>query len=237
MIILTGDSWGVGEFDKNFLIGGPGIASYITLCEPSVNLSRGAGSNTLALDRLENFLTSYTPTNEDIFLWIVTGPNRCITDLTSFLNTSDSLIKSLEQLLSESLSRANSISKKYNIKLKLIGGLCDLNTFSDSNYSNLEITVPSWGSLLIENYNYSIIEQDFIRNIGPIVKDKYPRLLEEWIELSEVAIRKDTDWNKMSTTYFKTDGAHPDRSGHLILLKTLFPDLAIYFDDYFRDYI
>lgn len=232
MIVLTGDSWGVCEWSKNCIIEGPGLASYVNKCETSVNLSRGGSSNTQALDRLENFLSRYSPADDDIFIWVVSGPNRCITDIDSFLNSTTNLSNSLYNLLIASLTRANTIAKNKNFKLKLVGGVCDLNDINPINFSNLEFSVPSWCTLLLPDYATSIFEQDFISDIGPLIKKKYPLLLNEWISLANIANLKSKGWRRMKYTYFKTDGIHPDRAGHMVLLRTIFPDWVEYYKEY-----
>jgi hypothetical protein len=42
-----------------------------------INLGLGAASNTLCLDRLENFLNQYRATTDDDVYWVVTCPTRC----------------------------------------------------------------------------------------------------------------------------------------------------------------
>ena len=231
MIIITGDSWGVGEFSQNALIVGPGIGSYVTKFEPSTNLSQGASSNSQALDRLEYFLNRYTPVNEDIFIWIVSGPNRCIENLDNFLTSVQTIKSGLRNILSSSLERANDLAKKHNISIRLVGGLCDL-TEVYSEYSNLEIVVPSWGLLLNEKYNHSIVEPAFIKDIFTKIKQSYPHFLDEWVALATLAANKTRSWDGMKTTYFKSDNCHPDRSGHMFLLRTLFPE----WDEVFKHY-
>jgi len=232
MVVITGDSWGVGEYNDQALIHGPGIASYITHCIPCTNLCRGGGSNTDALDRLEHFLSNYSPEQDDTFLWIVTAPNRCIINLDIFLKDTKSIEGSLKNILITSLQRANTLAIAHNIRLKLIGGLCDLTDIDQLPFSNLDFVVPSWCSLLKAEYTTSILEQDFISNIGPVIKNNFPWLLNNWLNLADISARKNLDWQSMKTTYFKTDGLHPDRSGHMVLLKTVFPDLVRYFEIY-----
>jgi hypothetical protein len=236
MVIITGDSWGVAEwriqdYKKGIKssVHGPGIAQWLQLCVDVTNLSRGAGSNKRSLYKLEKFLERYKSLPQDRFIWIVTGPERCAASHEEFVASSDSIYQALKTGLNNSLDRANDIAKKHNIIIEAVGGICDLLDV-DKEYSNLKIAVPSWGRLLSKKYAASMVDPSFISNIGPIIKKSYPEKLNEWLELAELAENKNKSWGSMRLTFFKTDGAHPDRDGHFVLLTNLFPNLAEYYE-------
>jgi len=226
MIVITGDSWGVGEWSKTYQLSGPGFTNYLALSSEVVNLSAGNSSNTDSLTRLLAFLNRLDPKfdfNFDTFYWIVTDPIRCVE--STICQVSDSLKGTTVKALTDSLAQANTLATEYNIKLKLIGGLCDLNNVDLSTFSNLEIAVPSWGRLLTDDYNTSIYG-DIPRwpDLGIKIKELRPDLLDEWNDIATEVNNKLKSWDKMKDTFFTTCGYHPDRNGHLTLHNYLYPE-------------
>ena len=136
--------------------------------------------------------------------------------------TSDSLTGTATQLLNKCLQNANDLAKSFNIIIKLIGGLCDLNSVDITSYTNLEISVVSWGQLLDPNYSTSLITNNWVE-IGQTVKKENPKLLEEWNLVAESISKKHQSWDNLKNQYFSTDGRHPDRFGHLALRNYLYP--------------
>lgn len=183
----------------------------------------GAASNTLCLDRLDAFLQRYTPdTGNDRFFWIVTSPARCH-DLDYFLASTDPYQTMIDSLTA-SLQRANEIALQHDIKIKLIGGLCDLHELDIVDYSNLEIVVESWGRLLDPSYNQSRIEPYFWTQLGEKIDPDDTTMKEQWLSKADESVRKLHSWESMKELYFSADGSHPDRHAHLVLRNYLFPE-------------
>lgn len=219
MIIIIGDSWGVGEWglDNNeYCLTGPGIGQYLSLHNTVVNLSAGASTNTESIDRLERFLEKYLFDSNDTVYWIVTDPLRC-KKITSF-DTTVSIESEIRNTLSLCLTRANNLAKKHFTTINLIGGLCDLETVNISLYKNLKISVASWGKLIDPNYHSSLYCGDHWESITQSIntRDKKQEFLDitKLIELKEDSMRK----------IFIKDGNHPDRNGHRILRDYLYPE-------------
>jgi len=218
MIVITGDSWGVGEYSKTYQLSGPGFADYLAINNTVVNLCKGDQSNTQSIIQLETFLYKLNPRldlRNDTFYLIVTDPIRCVN-----LPVTDSLKTTMSTALYESLAHANEISYVYNIKLKLIGGLCDLNNIDITEFHNLEMAVPSWCQLLMNNYNASL-HGDIGRwtKLGDEIAD-----LSEWSDIADELNNKFKSWDELKDTFFTTCGHHPDRNGHLALRDYLYPD-------------
>lgn len=221
MIVITGDSWGVGEWgieNNRYCLTGPGIGQYLSFCNQVVNLSMGAASNTDALTRLEKFLHRFSATCDDTFYWIVTNPGRCI-DKEELVQTPDSLENELHRTLLQSLHYAQKIAQQNNIVIGLIGGLCDLQSISTDQFDSLKIVVPSWGTLCDPQYPVSIFWLDQWSEIGTLIKLSQPHLLEEWYWIADQAQKKQ---NTMSKTFHNRD-MHPDRLGHRKLRDYLYP--------------
>jgi hypothetical protein len=176
---------------------------------------------------LENFLNQYRATTDDDVYWVVTCPTRC-QNADWFLDK-PYLSNAIDSLLYQSLSRASDLSIKHNIKIHLIGGLCDLDTISTKTYPQLDFVVPSWGRLLDKNYYCTRFMPDYWIELGTEIKKKQPNLLLEWLEMSGKISMKKQSWDRMSKSYFKTDRSHPDRDGHKKLRDHLWPQFAYKF--------
>lgn len=221
MIIIVGDSWGVGEWDTNCNLSGPGFGHYLMLHDQVCNLSLGAGSNTDSLNRLSQFLKKCQADAYDTIYWIVTCPSRDI-DLSQCLSGPTSLKQTLYDSLFKSLDTAQKIAAQYDIKINLIGGLCDLNSIDVSRYTNLNVSVASWGQLLDQQYSIGAFYPESWTDTGRLIKAHYPDHLEDWADIADAIIAKNQSWDKI----FKTDGCHPDRHGHKILHNHLYPEWA-----------
>jgi hypothetical protein len=191
-----------------------------------VNISQGASSNTESLNRLTLFLKRFSVDCYDTIYWIVTCPSRCVTPEYYIANNNHTVLENSYKILYDSLEKANILGKQHNITIKLIGGLCDLDSIPIQNYSNLEICVPSWGRLLNSSYNSGILYPAYWKELGLLIKSTCPELLLEWIHITEQIQNKDKSWKEMSNTYFSTDARHPDRYGHRVLRDYLYPEFS-----------
>lgn len=225
MIVIIGDSWGVGEFgidpiteDPCSLIG-PGIGQLLMLHDQVINLSVSNGSNIDSLNRLEVFLSKYTLDNSDTIYWIITCPTRGI-NLNSLIDGPGNITTNIYAVLDQFFLKANQIAMQNNTHIKLIGGLCDLNNVDIGRYSNLEICVASWGLLLNDSYITSLLWE--IDQLGPIVQLNRSELLSEWIDIADQVFNKHKTIKTLSPKYF--NAWHPSRLGHRILRDYLYPD-------------
>jgi hypothetical protein len=227
MIIIIGDSWGVGEWAKSGELSGPGVGQLLMLTGEVANLSVGAASNTLCLSRITRFLNQFNPSSDDQFYWVVTCPSRCVIP-DYYAESNNTLIETHLNLLDLSLARANNIARQHNITINLIGGLCDLDTVPVTSYKNLTVRVASWGKLLTPEYNSypGMPTSIFWEELGIRVKQNNLEKLQQWIDLSTAFEKKANSWKLMRQTYFSTDGVHPDRRGHRILRDYLYPEFA-----------
>ena len=214
---MVGDSWGVGEWDYNAHITGPGIGQYLSLTHSVANFSKGGTSNSYSLIVLEDLLERFKPRNndhhcDDIFYWIVTDPTRCVENVSTLVNTGNGFKKEIENLLHKSFNSFNQLAIKHNITINLIGGLCDIDKTIENQYSNLKVAVPSWVKLYKPDHVPSIFCMNSLTDIGKLIKSNSDEM-KEWLELTEIA-----KWNN-----------HPDRHQHRILRDYLFPEFKQYF--------
>jgi hypothetical protein len=229
MIVVMGDSWGVGEWGSdrngNHIIG-PSITQLLTLhCQGTINLCQGGGSNTLCVARLQELLERFCPTPDDVFYWIVTDPVRCV-PVKEFVNTCDTLENKSLNLLDNTFKAANALAAKHHIKINLIGGLCDLNNKLVEKYDNLILKVPSWLYLLNENYTPSIFStSDHWVEVGTLIHTDRPDLKEEFIQIADDISLKQK-FIKDNPKYFINRDSHPNRVGHKVLKDFLYPELS-----------
>jgi hypothetical protein len=222
LIIIIGDSWGVGEWgvENGYVsITGPGIGQLLSLTCSVANFSKGNASNSEALAILTNFLSNYKLQPDDDCYWIVTDPIRCI-GVQSIIESKTDIDQTIENSLHTSLACANTLATQHNIKLNLIGGLCDLDKSWEKLYQQLNIVVPSWGKLIDKDYPSSMFNFNSIRDLGELIKIQAPKLLNKWMEIADVGMLKNLYWNK---TF------HPDRNEHRILRDYLYPDFSQYY--------
>jgi len=224
MKIIIGCSWAVGEWSRACNLAGPGFGQLLMLHDQVTNLAVGAGSNSMALDRLEQFVDRYQVGIDDDIYWVVTCPSRC-RELSWFL-TEPGLHQALYSVLDASLKRAVELVHLYGLRFHLIGGLCDLDKINLSLYEDLDFCVPSWGQLLDPDYSTSPFMPGNWTDLGVEIKQSRPDLLAEWIEISEQILSKQRSWERMSDTFFKTDGRHPDSDAHRRLRDHLWPEWA-----------
>jgi hypothetical protein len=220
LYIVTGDSWGVGEWNPACELSGPGFADLMRLHGQVTNLCFGGGSNEISLNNLENFLEKFTADSSDTIFWVVTCPSRSCT-LEHILNCESSYVELFSELLEISFQHASNLASRHNVEINLIGGLCDLDNL-DIRYNNLKVEIASISALLCKDYKPSFV--------CPVTVD-WPYILEnsnsnrtEALDIADIILSKQQSWNESG--YFTTDGQHPDRNGHRIIRDTLFPQFA-----------
>ena len=227
MIIIMGCSWGVGEWGTNNELTGPGIGQYFSLHGKVINLSEGGSSNTRQLNYLKDLLCKFTPGVDDTFYWIITDPVRCYIDsdtLDQILSDHTSIKTVIESKLDTVLKEINQVAIDHNIHINLIGGLCDLDTVDVSNYKKLTITVPSWGKLLDSAYSSSLYCDDYMEELGTIIRPFGSQVVDEWQQVSDQALQKRASMYRLFDNKLSNDKYHPNRHAHKILRDFLAPE-------------
>ena len=232
MIVILGDSWGMGEWGTDpktqqpCCLTGPGIGQYCSLHGKVINLSEGGCTNTDQLGYLKELLDKFKPDHNDVFYWIVTDPVRCFANkdqLDQLLHNQPTLETAVRSALDSFLYKVNSLAHQHNIKINLIGGTCDLDTVDVSQFDRLTIKVPSWGKLLDNTYASSIFNARDMIKLGQTIKDIRPDLLDEWNLITDIAIKKENSLVRLQENNLSNDSCHPNRYGHKILRDLLYP--------------
>lgn len=234
MIIILGDSWGMGEWgidprSKETALTGPGIGQYFSLHDKVINLSEGGSTNTAQLMWLSELLEKYTPDAGDTFYWIITDPLRCMKHhgtLETKFQSADNIEQLVRTELDSFFDQVNKHGRSYGVNFNLIGGRCDLNTVDLSNYQHLNSPVPSWGQLLDSTYATSLYCEDYLGEVGTIIHKHRPDLLKEWNEISDQALKKRKSIDQLKLKGFINDNIHPNRYAHIKLRNFFAPEYA-----------
>jgi hypothetical protein len=234
MIIILGDSWGMGEWGvdprtKETALTGPGIGQYFSLHDKVINLSEGGSTNTAQVQWLLELLAKFKPDTGDTFYWIVTDPLRCLKQNNILASKFDN-VNSIEQTVRDELDlffdQINAIGILHKITFNLIGGRCDLNDINLERFTNLKVIVPSWGQLLDSSYCTSIYCEDYLSDLGKILRKQRPNLIEEWNKISNAALEKRKSIDKLRQKGFINDQIHPNRYAHIKLRNFLAPEYS-----------
>jgi|688.fasta_scaffold374901_2 hypothetical protein len=235
MIIIAGDSWGVGSWsfpqhNRNaYSLTGTNFATLASLHNDlgAVNLCGANGQLHHAIDRYKIFLNRYTPDISDTFYWILTDPLRGI-DLDT-IKTWTTIEQAANDILKDVLQKANVLAEEHKIKINLIGGLCDLDTALINDFDNLVCAVPSWCQLLNKNYTKSIFfDSGNWPEIGKYIKKHRLDLMDEWLTVSNLVLRKYYFYNK-HPIYFNRHDTHPTPAAQKVLKDYLYPEFTTIF--------
>jgi lysophospholipase L1-like esterase len=236
-IVIVGDSWGCGEWNfpnKNPRILHPGIEWHFSNSGFKVkNLSKGGSSNSESIDRLCEYLKT-DGTNKLIFL-IKTDTLRDLrpyTNLTDIINASDGIFNLIDTLSIQLYNHLEELSKEFNTKIFIIGGLSTLSMKDFSIDNSVIPIVPSWIKLLLNYINISDHDSYIDTyhgisewSIGNINISKLKHEIREKVidELYEI-----TTWQDIYKEYiFHPDGVHPNQEGHKVLFDYIMKELKL----------
>lgn len=217
MVIFTGGSWGVGEWQDNQL-SGPGVAHYYFVDpveDRAINLCQSSYSNYAQIDELTKFLRKYKHDDFDIFYWLVHNPLVDVPAEEIYTGHS-SLATAIESILHKQLDYANTQAKVHGITVNLIGASCDLNDIDLSQYNNLNLVVPSWGQLIDPTYPASIFghQADHMLELKLALEQHRPDLVEEYNKIGGVAFSKRRCMIKLKEMFYSF---HPSSQAHKLL--------------------
>jgi hypothetical protein len=86
--------------------------------------------------------------------------------------------------------------------------------------------VPSWGKLLDDTYANSIFSDSFMADLGKLIKETRPELLDEWSTIADLTIQKAHSMKILFNKNLSDDESHPNRYGHRILRDFLAPEYS-----------
>lgn len=210
-IIIAGDSWGVGEWDRapdrvTHIINHQGLEQYFKDTGYNViNLSKGGYSNTQSIAPLPK-------ESDSVIIWIQTDPLRDLRPYDRFkekFQSYQTLLDIQKELLTTTYSILNKLGKIY-----CIGGCSKLDLDLIKEFENLIPIIPSVPEFLLPNYIhpkiwfsdwYELVDRQF--DIDSIDKLLYNKKIQDSLADS---------WE-----YFQPDGKHPNRHGHKKIFEYL----------------
>lgn len=234
MFLITGDSWGCGEWQKKdncWNLSHGGLGQYLEENNrPTINLSILGSSNQASIDRLKLFFDSganrhlknpLTPGTSDKIFFFQTQWCR---DLGSKENNFPFDENIYHRYLSQTYYQLSKIYERYGIPIYIIGGASDtiwLEKFS-LEYTGLTIACQSFTNLCINNTH--IISSPYIGGIdekaAEILKKNNPLMISTIETLIDESMSRFMLWRNHPEWFFP-DGAHANRDGHKKLFKYL----------------
>jgi len=232
-IIITGCSWGCGEWNfvkdeqvkQRYSITHPGLVEYFTQDGWNViNLSQHGESNHKLIHSLYYFLAVNHHLNIKHIFFIKTDIVRSFKDksldiATLSNNTPTELINAACRSFYSDLNHSvNIVNREYNtnFSINLIGGLSDLIEDYSANYENLNFLIPSWSklynnslqtTLLVDTLSIDFLHQRYFD------KSQTLTFIEKSLERHQFF-----DNNKQ---LFWPDGYHPNRYAHKLMYDAI----------------
>jgi lysophospholipase L1-like esterase len=230
IILIAGDSWGCGEWEKNgdkYDISHPGLAKYLLdLDYQIINLSMPGGTNRHTSRRIDDFLQSNKHLKIEKIIIFQTEWHRGI-----FLEDPEVLNDDLkfgyqvkDRVLHRFYSQLSKTSTIYNVPMYIVGGCSDTVWF-EKNYPGLQIACQSMTNLLLEN-THRILNPTHALLITDFKEIKYVKkhLNGDDLELLLADIEKGDYRKKLwqkEKRFFWPDGMHANRHGHKVLFDFL----------------
>ena len=240
LIIIAGDSWGVGEFsgegesrlgsDK---VSHSGLQHYFEEHNQTIlNLSKPGGNNTESFLRCANFIENNSQLQNQIKS-IIVFQTEWVRDLMDSWHLEECLEYSLEDLKSRWISRLymrfSELSQKYNIPVYIIGGCSDTLWLDNMHieYPGVQIVCQSLTNLLVNgdhrieqpilvSCQYHLLEKIVLLKKNKISNSDKLLLIDE-LTASEHRIKI---W-RSQRYWFYPDGIHPNREGYKKLFEHL----------------
>ena len=204
-ILITGDSWGLGEwdtYDGQYGNVHRGLEQYLKDygCSNVTNVSWGGFSNCAAYETIRE--RNLTP---DIIFWFQTDPIR---DLRPYDNY---VIHSYHQLIDDHIRLIDSAYNRFNnlnIPVYVIGGCSKVNVDIIKRYSNLTALIPSTIELLTTSKHPNFWCTDWAHTVSEKIDRRSLDLLFEELNNPPIQLRR------LHSRYYWPDGCHLNRHGH-----------------------
>lgn len=226
MILVAGDSWGVGEWSDPTKVLHGGLAQYFNEAGiPTVNLSHGGISNLDIVNRISLYMDRNQNLKVDKIYVFQTEYDR---DHKHWYLHDDNDWEDIEHCWIERFyHHLSNIAIKYNTKIYLIGGAGDTIWFDDmpTDYPGCYIACQSMTNLLCYHYPratepvhswYSSRSVEFLKEL----KHRNPKNLEKVLNKIDLGYQREA-LVRENPRFFYPDGVHPNRHGHLALYNYL----------------
>lgn len=240
IIIVSGDSWGAGEMNKDQSIGHGGLNQYLTEHGYDVrNLSYPGGSNLEACKRLEHYLHLNKHIHNEIkfIIFWYTEFFREIWHYQRKNELQEELSFGYAQLRDRWVCRPcyvlTEIMQRWNIPIYIIGGASDAYLYEkfEEDFTGLKVVCQSTVNLLLNNN--SNIDNPVYNTYMPGWVDEFLNLIKPGIatkDLEELTQDIDLGIQRLKALhsnpqYFYPDGIHPNRHAQKILFEFLLKNI------------
>lgn len=196
-----------------------------------INSSTPGISNDKTIKNLEDSLSnSYKP--GDIVFWIQTDAldhMQPFDTLTEDILSAGGVVALCQSCLKETYRTLNTVSKKFNTKIYLIGGNHDLYLDGLSQYPDLVPIVPSWVKLLVGHFKeYKNLFPQFTNTLWTIKNiDLSKYTLEFAAKVIDELYYTEQCQAMHKEELFQPDKFHPNKDGHKILFNYLIKELQL----------
>jgi hypothetical protein len=221
-IIISGDSWGVGEWPQE--TNHRGIWQYFEEDGHVVEMCSIPGEcNKIIINHLRNVILGIDNKIIDshFIFWFQSDPLRDLRPFDEFgktINNYDDLINKSKELLDITYTNLNLLNKK----IYCIGGCSKLDLDLIVKYNNLIPLIPSLTEHIFDDFEHpKLWHSDWINHVHKLDIDTIDMLLNEK--------KKQDSLNDIQKyrEYFWPDGSHPNRKGHKILYEFICESLNI----------
>jgi hypothetical protein len=230
MIIVSGDSWSLGEWAEgstHILHGG--ISQYLSDHGFTVtNLGQSGSSNRESLLRVTNFLRN-NPHLKKVQKTILIFQTEWTRDFPYLIDEDECFLHDTicmrDRLVSRFYYDLSSLAQEFDVEIKILGGSGDTLFIDDFStiYTGEEIWCQSITNLLVENNSriddpicstYSVKSLPLIETIKKHINDDVQ--MDQLISELEKG-QKRVDTFLKNPKFFYPDGSHPNRIAHRIL--------------------
>ena len=217
-IIITGDSWGAGEWNANDITHS-GLAEYFLKDGLNVvNLSQPNTGPWQLLKTLHNFIKinkKFLNIQHVFFL-----QSDIARDFEEFQHKITwhhtlNLENNIKRIYRQFYIQLNVIGKDCHTTIQLIGGLADLIIDYKNEFKYLNFLIPSWTQLIDHT-----VSSVFLLKIDKIPEAIKNNNKEELITLVDQSLTRFKIFDK-NKEYFWPDGCHPNRHGHHVLYDAI----------------
>jgi hypothetical protein len=235
-ILISGDSWGKGEWD--FVNGlyentHEGLEFYLKKSNNQVyNISQGASCQNTVINKFKTIQEdsffeywkekhlnlTHIPKLEtyDYIFVFVTDLFRGSDLFERYWivnNSRENILRELNKLKHDYLKNLNS----FNVKIHLLGGLNKVTEDDVKNYKNIEIAIPSVIEFLLPDFEaYEVFFNDALNSLYSSIPDD---LDPDYLDYVYNEVKK-RDLLK-TREYFSSDGLHPNREGHRLIFEEI----------------
>ncbi len=217
LIGILGDSWGCGEWNfvrknnsKNFKITHTGLQKYF-MKEKNYRVKNLSTPNTGLMHCLELLKQNINIIKScDLVLIFVTDTSRDITAQKFWQN--NYTVRDYKIRHTKALKYFVSTLDKFNVKIKLIGGLSTLNDKIIRDLQNIEIAFNVFDELIPHIQGYEMNFEDHLKHM--------PNNLDH--SVIDYVYAQQKIWESIQKEQIMNpDGYHPNRHGHKILFNRL----------------